>query len=96
MLNIELQGQVLLIQGELNRHTVPTVQPCKALLGVQGRVEFRLGQLQQVDTAGLAWLIHQLAIAKQQQLQIHLTQVPEQLKQIASVGGVLNLLPIES
>ncbi len=96
MLKIELQGQVLLIQGELNRQTVPTVDPCKALSSAKGAVEFRLGQLQQVDTAGLAWLIHQLALAKQQQLQVSLTQVPEQLRQIASVGGVLNLLPIES
>ena len=96
MLNIELQGQVLVIQGELNRHTVPSVQPCKALKGASGAIEFRLSELHQVDTAGLAWLLHQLAIAKQQPLQIRLTQVPEQLKQIAAVGGVLSLLPIES
>lgn len=96
MLNIEVQGQTLVFQGELNRHTVPGVQPCKALKGLHGQIEFRLGELNHVDTAGLAWLLHQVAQSKLLQLQIRLTQTPAQLRSLAEVSDVLRLLPIES
>lgn len=96
MLNIDVQGQTLVFQGELNRATVPTVQPCKALKGLTGKVEFRLGKLNHVDTAGLAWLLHQIAESRRQQLEIRLTETPAQLRSLAKVSDVLSLLPIES
>jgi len=96
MLTIDVQGQTLIFQGELNRYTVPAVQPCKALKGLTGAVEFRLGQLHHVDTAGLAWLLHQVAQSRQQQIEIRLTQTPAQLCSLAKVSDVLSLLPIES
>ena len=96
MLNIDVQGQTLIFQGELNRDTVPSVQPCKELKGLTGTIEFRLGQLNHVDTAGLAWLLHQVALSRQQKVEIRLTETPAQLCSLAKVSDVLSLLPIES
>jgi phospholipid transport system transporter-binding protein len=50
--------------------------------------------LQHVDTAGLAWLLHQLSQAKQLGIHVTLRNMPQQLTSLAEVSAVFDLLPV--
>jgi phospholipid transport system transporter-binding protein len=50
--------------------------------------------LDNIDTAGLAWLLQQLAQAKARGISITLCKVPKQLLSLADVTAVRPLLPI--
>ncbi len=47
-----------------------------------------------MDTAGLAWLLHQVAQAAKLGLTIQMRHVPEQLISLAQLSDVLALLPL--
>lgn len=94
MLNIEQQQQRLLFSGVLDRNTLLTFWPFRQLNHLSGEVVFDLSQLQTIDTAGLAWLLKQLALARQAGLVVQLQHVPEQMLSLAKVSDVLELLPI--
>ncbi len=63
MLKISQQEQTLFFAGALDRETVPTQWPFKLLKKLNGTVVFDFSELALVDTAGLAWLLHQVAQA---------------------------------
>ncbi|MEE2001825.1 STAS domain-containing protein [Alkalimonas sp. MEB108] len=94
MLNIEQQQQRLLFSGVLDRNTLLAFWPFRQLNRLSGEVVFDLSQLQTIDTAGLAWLLKQLALARQAGLVVQLQHVPEQMRSLAKVSDVLELLPI--
>ncbi|SEA09092.1 STAS domain-containing protein [Alkalimonas amylolytica] len=94
MLNIEQQQQRLLFSGVLDRNTLLAFWPFRLLNSLSGDVVFDLSQLQSIDTAGLAWLLKQLALARQAGLVVQLQHVPEQMRSLAKVSDVLELLPI--
>lgn len=96
MLEIRQDQQVLLFSGELNRDTVVQFWPFKPMQTLQGQTVFDLAGLKHVDTAGLAWLIQILAQAKAKSLQVQLRGMPEQMRSLAMVSDVVNLLPTES
>ncbi len=93
MLEIRLQQNVLLFSGELNRDTVAVHWPFHLLNQCKGEVLFDLAEVSHVDTAGLAWLLQVLAMARAAGLTPKLQQMPIQLKKLAAVSDVLNLLP---
>ncbi|MCC5826131.1 STAS domain-containing protein [Alkalimonas sp.] len=94
MLNIEQQQQRLIFSGVLDRNTLLAFWPFRLLNSLSGDVVFDLSQLQSIDTAGLAWLLKQLALARQAGLVVQLQHVPEQMRSLAKVSDVLELLPI--
>ena len=93
-LQIKLQGDSLRFTGTLNRDTLMLYSPFALLNDCDGAVTFDLAALENIDTAGLAWLLQQLAEAKQQGLTIALCNVPKQLLSLADVTAVRPLLPI--
>lgn len=93
-LQIERQGEKLHFTGTLNRDTLMLYSPFALLNDSQGAMQFDLSALDSIDTAGLAWLLQQLAAAKQQGLTIALCNVPKQLLSLADVTAVRPLLPI--
>jgi phospholipid transport system transporter-binding protein len=95
MLEIKQNGAVLQFSGELNCQTVVEHWPFKLLATMPKQATFDLGGLQHVDTAGLAWLIQQLAKAKQLGISLKFEQIPAQLRSLASVSDVLALLPTD-
>lgn len=95
MLKISQQQQTLFFAGALNRDTVPGQWPFKLLKKLNGAVVFDFSELALVDTAGLAWLLHQVAQATQLGLTIQMRHVPEQLISLAQLSDVLALLPLE-
>lgn len=94
MLRIEHEQQRLIFSGTLDRTTVLDYWPFKQLNSMSGDVVFDFKQLRSVDTAGLAWLLKQLALASQGGLVVQLHHVPPQLCSLAEVTDVLALLPI--
>ncbi|MBU1436713.1 MAG: STAS domain-containing protein [Gammaproteobacteria bacterium] len=95
MLEIKQNGAVLQFVGELNCNTVVAHWPFKLMATLPKQAEFDLSGLQHVDTAGLAWLIQQMAKAKQLGISLKFKKMPEQLRSLASVSDVLALLPTE-
>lgn len=94
MLRIEHEQQRLLFHGTLDRNTLLGYWPFKQLSSMSGQVVFDFKQLSSIDTAGLAWLLKQLALARQGGLVVQLHHVPSQLCSLAEVTDVLALLPI--
>lgn len=94
MLKISQQEQTLFFAGALDRETVPTQWPFKSLKKLSGTVVFDFSELALVDTAGLAWLLHQVAQSAKLGLQIQMRHVPEQLISLAKLSDVLALLPL--
>jgi len=93
-LTITQQGQVLVFRGELDRETLLDYLPFTLLKSLSGQVVFDFSALTNVDSAGLAWLIEQLALAQQRDLQLQIRQAPAQLLSLARVSAVADLLPI--
>lgn len=94
MLKISQQEQTLFFAGALDRDTVPTQWPFKLLKKLNGTVIFDFSELALVDTAGLAWLLHQVAQAAKLGLSIQMRHVPEQLMSLAKLSDVVALLPL--
>jgi len=95
MLEIKQNGSVLQFCGELNCHTVVAHWPFKMLSTLPKQAAFDLSGLKHVDTAGLAWLLQQLASARQLGISLTFQQMPQQLLSLASVSDVLALLPTD-
>lgn len=93
-LKIHRQNELISFAGELNRDTLMSYSPFDMLNKCSGSVIFDMQDLTSVDTAGLAWLLQQLGVARQKNLVITLHNVPAQLLSLAEVSAVSNLLPI--
>ncbi len=93
-LSITQQDQTLIFSGELNRDTLMMYSPFKVLNTMSGKVAFDFSALSNVDSAGLAWLIQQIARARTMNLQLEIIKVPAQLLALAKVSSVTDLLPI--
>lgn len=93
-LEITRQQNTLKFDGELNRDTLMMYSPFKLSNGISGTLVFDFSSLSNIDTAGLAWLLQQLAQAKDRGQTITLCNVPKQLVSLADVTAVTPLLPI--
>lgn len=93
-LTIEQQNQTLVFSGKLDRDTLMVYSPFALLNTLSGKVTFDFSALTNVDSAGLAWLIQQLARARTMNLQIEIKKVPAQLLSLAKVSAVTTILPI--
>lgn len=87
-------GNSFRFEGALNRDTLILYSPFKLLNRLTGTIQFDLSALTAIDTAGLAWLLQQLAGARDTDLKIELCNVPQQLLSLADVSAVRALLPI--
>lgn len=94
-LNIVQDGDSLRFTGALNRDTLMLYSPFTLLNSLQDSVRFDFTALNNVDTAGLAWLLQQLAVAKSQGISVALCNVPQQLLSLADVSAVRALLPVK-
>ena len=93
-LKIVQQDDNLHFAGSLNRDTLMLYSPFKLLNGVNGRLTFDFSGLDTIDTAGLAWVLQQIAVAKRQGITVVLCNVPHQLLSLADVSAVRSLLPV--
>ncbi|MDY6980366.1 MAG: STAS domain-containing protein [Pseudomonadota bacterium] len=85
-----------LISGELNMQTVPgLLQQVEPILGrSQGEVCFDLQDVTRSDSAGLALLVEWMQFARQQDRKLSFRNLPDQLRDIARISGLEDLLPL--
>lgn len=90
------------LQGDLNRNTVTSAwkSSLSDLGAKQGTSSKELPivdllEVQDVDTAGLAWLVNLLKQSKQQNIQFQLKNVPVTLINLAKISDVDNFLSVQ-
>nr|WP_245217543.1 STAS domain-containing protein [Rheinheimera maricola] len=93
-MRIVKQDGSLHFTGTLNRDTLMQYSPFTLLNDASGTLRFDLSGLSAIDTAGLAWVIKQLAVAQQKGVTVKLCNVPQQLLSLADVSAVRPLLPV--
>ena len=86
---IEQSEHYFVLSGELNRHSVSSIKLPK--VASNNQITLDLAQLNQVDTAGLAWLIDTLSQLQRNHISLTLVNLPEQLKKLMKLGDVENL-----
>lgn len=96
LLTIDQQGNEVFFKGVLNRDTVLDYIPFGLKTDTSAPLIFDLGTLTNVDSAGLAWILQQLALGKNDGRIIKLRNIPPQLLSLAKVSAVEALLPVIS
>ena len=85
------------IEGELNNQTVPDIskQLHTLISAVEGKnITLDLALVSRSDSAGVALLIEVMQLAKSANLTLLFTNLPQQMKDIAGLSGLLDILPI--
>jgi phospholipid transport system transporter-binding protein len=96
MIEIKQHNNHLLICGALTRKTINRAFEKKANHLLSQSVDtLDLAEVSHVDTAGLAWLLLVLAQAKKHHQDIHFTNLPQELLNIAKLTAVESFLPIK-
>lgn len=91
------QSGLYAIDGELNIQTVPGVskQLPELIAGLKEEsLTFDLASVSRSDSAGVALLIELMQLAKMANLKLNFSHLPQQMKDIAGVSGLLDILPI--
>jgi phospholipid transport system transporter-binding protein len=88
-------GQFLL-KGEINMYTVPELLTASQALfaDLRGEVSVDLAAVSRSDSAGLALLLAWMRLAQAHKFAIHFQNLPEQMRQIARVSELEQLLPL--
>ena len=85
------------IDGELNMQTVPDVatQLHELVNQIDGKnITLDLASVSRSESAGVALLVEAMQLAKSADLSLDFANLPPQMKDIADVSGLLELLPI--
>ncbi len=78
--------------GDLTHITVASERLLNELIKKQHKtVYFDLSEVDRVDTAGLAWLIHCFSDLRQRGVRLELQHIPDQLQKLMLLGQVSNL-----
>ena len=91
---------VVHIHGHLDRDTLAKNWWCmlnsaeKASLAKLGKCVLDLGDVERIDSAGLAWLINAVRDSKGHNIDVSLAQVPDKLLKLARISEVDTLLPV--
>ena len=91
------ESGIYAIDGELNMQTVPTVskQLPELISQIEGEnLTLDLAAVSRSDSAGVALMVEVMQLAKSANLSLHFSNLPQQMKDIAGVSGLLDILPI--
>lgn len=85
----------LTVRGELTRATVMQVWRARAQwLRSNTSLQIDLAEVVKVDSAGIAFLLETLTFLNQHQQELRLSNVGQQVRDIAAVSGVTDLLSL--
>lgn len=95
---IKKQQALYAIEGELNKHTVPAVSKQLASLmrelnASSENLTLDLASVSRSDSAGVALLVDAMQVAKAEKLMLLFSNLPQQMKDIADISGLLEILP---
>lgn len=96
-INISGNGEFA-IEGILNNQTVPVIsqQLVKLIPSVEGKsVILDLSLVSHSDSAGVALLVEVMQLAKSAELTLLFANLPKQMKDIAGLSGLLDILPVQ-
>lgn len=96
---IKKQQTLYAIEGELNMQTVPDAAKHMAeliseLTSVADNVTFDLAAISRSDSAGVAFLVDVMQLSQAANLTLLFSNLPQQMKDIAGISGLLEILPI--
>lgn len=92
--SFSLENDTLIVAGKLDRFTLGA-PACYRFPVTTGDITLDLSQVENTDTAGLAWLLKLIA-HYQLKHQISIINQPQQLLVLASISNVLELLPLKN
>lgn len=93
----QLEQNLYRIEGELNMQTVPAVSEMLAELISSLNSEdltFDLCAVTRTDSAGVALLVDAMQLAAAKKIRLHFSHLPQQMREIAGISGLLDILPI--
>lgn len=85
------------IDGELNNQTVPDLSKelTSIISSIQaGSISIDLSLVSRSDSAGVALLVDVMQLAKNANLTLLFSHLPQQMQDIAGLSGLLDILPI--
>ena len=94
---IEQSQGIYAIEGELNMQTVPaaSIELRNLLPKTEGETfTLDLTSVTRSDSAGVALLVDIMQLAKAAKLTLLFSNLPQQMKDIAGISGLLDILPI--
>ena len=85
------------IEGELNMQSVPAVskQLFELMQKENQSLILDLSSVSRSDSAGVALLVEAMQLAKTNNLSLSLSNLPQQMKGIAEISGLLDIFPIK-
>lgn len=97
---VKKQQGLYAIEGELNMQTVPEVSKQMAVLigdlaSDSESVTIDLASISRSDSAGVAFMVDAMQLAEAAKLTLLFTNLPQQMKDIAGISGLLDILPIQ-
>ena len=94
-INKQEQG-IYAVEGELNMQSVPVISKKMFELMRAEKENFTLdlSSVSRSDSAGVALLVEAMQLAKTNNLILSLSNLPQQMQDIAGVSGLLDILPI--
>jgi len=97
MIIVKQAEQKAIFSGALTRATItPAFDKKYRRLVDNERIILDLAEVNQTDTAGLAWILLLIELAASKSCQISLVNLPEDLFKLAKLSAVDTLLPIEN
>lgn len=94
-INKQEQG-IYAVAGELNMQSVPVISKKMVELMSSEKQNFTLdlSSVSRSDSAGVALLVEAMQLAKTNNLALSLSNLPQQMQDIAGISGLLDILPI--
>ncbi len=97
MIDVQQIEQKAIFSGALTRATITRAFDKKYRDLVKGeRIILDLAKVDQIDTAGLAWILLLIELASKTTCHISLVNLPEDLVKLAKLSAVDTLLPTEN
>lgn len=86
---------VLSVQGDLDVYSVAEAiqQGCKLIRSNKSFEVIDLGQVQKIDSAGLAFVIELMKAAKKHKKTLQFRNIPARMHAVANVYGLSGILP---
>ena len=96
MINVQQTDQKAIFSGALTRATITRTFDKQYRPLVNGKsMTIDLAKVNQIDTAGLAWILLLIELAATKACEITLINLPDDLIKLAKLSAVDTLLPIE-
>lgn len=88
-------AEQLILQGELSRHTIEGKQDkVFRVIGDSNKQTVCLSKVDNVDTAGVAWLLTLLEYAQNHKVELTFSNMSDELIKLAKLSQVIDILPI--